>query len=206
MEAYLYEVMKRATVFLVLAQIIIGLRPAAGYEKYLKFLAGIMTVVILLFPVLELIPGKRELSYSAFLEKQEEKMQEMKSMSAEIEKEMSFGSTPENTYLSTMENEIKSKLYEIAGKAGYFVETVEIQGISGETTEGKEKDFSVKILLKPENSGISTVEVDKVKLQGDTDRLETQEKKKEETDWEIEKQIEEALGLETGQVEVDVLE
>ena len=47
MNDYLMEIMKRTSVFMILAQAVIHFRPNPSYEKYFKFLAGVMTIVIL---------------------------------------------------------------------------------------------------------------------------------------------------------------
>ena len=53
MEEYVMEIIRRTSVFLILAQAVVHFRPNPSYEKYFKFLVGIMTIVIFLIPILE---------------------------------------------------------------------------------------------------------------------------------------------------------
>ena len=53
MKTDVFEILKRASVFMILAQAIIHFRPSPVYEKYIRFLAGIMTAVILFLPMME---------------------------------------------------------------------------------------------------------------------------------------------------------
>ena len=79
MEDYLMSIMKRASIFMILSQALIHFRPNPSYEKYLKFLAGIMTTVILIIPVLEWSRSGITEQYSICLEQYRERLQEISS-------------------------------------------------------------------------------------------------------------------------------
>lgn len=201
MERSLYEILQRAAVFLVLAQALIELRPAAGYEKYLKFLAGIMTVVILFFPLGEWLQGKRFLSY-------EELERQWQASASEISRQVNDISglgdaveTPQDTYLSTINDEIKIKLNKIANEKGYHVKSAQIREIPGINGKDEEEEFMLEVLLNPDYSVISTIKVDKIKLEG-----ESEDRERSETETELAKVMAEALGMAEERMEVRIVE
>lgn len=49
------EVIKKAGIFMILAQTILHLCVSESYEKYIKMLVGLITAILLFFPILELI-------------------------------------------------------------------------------------------------------------------------------------------------------
>ena len=49
------EIIKKAGIFLVLAQTVLHLCVSETYEKYIKMLVGLITAILLIFPVIDLI-------------------------------------------------------------------------------------------------------------------------------------------------------
>ena len=49
------EMIKKAGIFLILAQTVLHLCISETYEKYIKMLVGLITAILLIFPVIELI-------------------------------------------------------------------------------------------------------------------------------------------------------
>lgn len=49
------EMIKKAGTFLILAQTVLHLCVSETYEKYIKMLVGIITAILLIFPVIDLI-------------------------------------------------------------------------------------------------------------------------------------------------------
>lgn len=120
MEDYLLTVMKRASIFMVLAQAVIHFRPNPSYEKYFRFLVGIMTVVILAVPMMELTRSGIDVRYEESLKAYERRVEEAlsgQSVDALVSRDL---------YLSEMEGEIKTKLNNYTKQKGYSVDTVTI--------------------------------------------------------------------------------
>jgi len=49
------EMIKKAGIFLILAQTVLHLCVSETYEKYIKMMVGLITAILLIFPVIELI-------------------------------------------------------------------------------------------------------------------------------------------------------
>ena len=49
------EIIKKAGIFLILAQTVLHLCVNETYEKYIKMIVGLITAILLIFPVIELI-------------------------------------------------------------------------------------------------------------------------------------------------------
>lgn len=49
------EMIKKAGIFLILAQTVLHLCVSETYEKYIKMLVGLITAILLIFPVIDLI-------------------------------------------------------------------------------------------------------------------------------------------------------
>lgn len=49
------EIIKKAGIFLILAQTVLHLCVSETYEKYIKMLVGIITAILLIFPVIDLV-------------------------------------------------------------------------------------------------------------------------------------------------------
>lgn len=199
MEEYIMTIMKRASIFMILAQALIQFRPNPSYEKYLKFLAGIMTVVILVIPVMELFHRDIAEQYEAYMDQYMERLQEASGQ------ELSIAATPSQTYFYTLEEKIKTKLNNYASENGYCVESAEIWGISENGKMQEEDGYKIKLRLLPEKREISTVKVDKIKLQGENPDA---EKIPADTAEEaaLRKEMSDLLGIEEDKVEVEIVE
>lgn len=121
MENYLLTIMKRASIFMVLAQAIIHFRPNPSYEKYFRFLVGIMAVVILAIPLMELTRSGMGGQYEESLKAYERKIGEA------LAGQPYDVPIPQELYLSEMEGEIKSKLNNYTEREGYSVKTVDME-------------------------------------------------------------------------------
>lgn len=120
MEDYLLTVMKRASIFMVLAQAVIHFRPNPSYEKYFRFLVGIMTVVILAVPMMELTRGGIDAQYEESLKAYESRIKEA------LSRRPVDTLVSRDLYLEEMEKEIKTKLNNYTKQKGYFANTVKI--------------------------------------------------------------------------------
>ncbi|MBQ7766966.1 MAG: stage III sporulation protein AF [Lachnospiraceae bacterium] len=49
------EIIRKAGIFMILAQTILHLCVNESYEKYIKMLVGLITAILLIFPIFELI-------------------------------------------------------------------------------------------------------------------------------------------------------
>lgn len=155
-----FEIMKRASIFMILAQTIIYFRPQESYEKYLRFLIHLMLIVVLFFPVVELVnhsAGNRmQSSLSAYMSQMEQLMDGMKDMTIEEFPQ-------ENTYISTIQEEVKIRLNNYSSQTGYVVENAEIRYAEEESQKINGSDTKIYITVKSCSEAISTIKVDKVK-------------------------------------------
>lgn len=155
-----FEIMKRASIFMILAQTIIYFRPQESYEKYLRFLIHLMLIVVLFFPVVELVnhsAGNRmQSSLSAYMSQMEQLMDGMKDMTIEEFPQ-------ENTYISTIQDEVKIRLNNYSSQTGYVVENAEIRYAEEESQKINGSDTKIYITVKSCSEAISTINVDKVK-------------------------------------------
>lgn len=155
-----FEIMKRASIFMILAQTIIYFRPQESYEKYLRFLIHLMLIVVLFFPVVELVnhsAGNRmQSSLSAYMSQTEQLMDGMKDMTIEEFPQ-------ENTYISTIQEEVKIRLNNYSSQTGYIVENAEIRYAEEESQKINGSDTKIYITVKSCSEAISTIKVDKVK-------------------------------------------
>ena len=177
MEEYLMTLIKKTSIFMILAQAFIHFRPSAVYEKYFKFLIGIMTTVILVIPVMELFHSGTLIEYQ---EKLHYYMEELEKVATQ---ELPEAVSPETEYLSIMSEEVKTRLNKMLLEEGYQLKDVEI------TEEGMIKLLLVSI--GKENSDIQIPEI-------------TLSKSNEEKD--LERRAMEVLELETDGVEVEIVE
>lgn len=165
MAEQLMEMMKRIAVFTVVAQTILHFRPNKSYEKYLKMLIGIMLLAIFTVPLMELFQENSIREYELLLEGYEKSIDRM------YETSDFTLNLKEETYLYTLEEEIKDRFNIISKNYDYTVETVNLSGVSDLYEDNGKADVvregCVEVTLKARNDGISTVQVDKIKLQGD---------------------------------------
>lgn len=185
MEDYIMTIIKRVSVFMILAQVFIHFRPSPVYEKYFKFLIGIMTTIMLVLPVTELFC---EGSMERYQQQMTYYINELEQRSAN---ELPDFVSPDASYLTSIEQEVKSRLNKSLSRDGYIVEEIELQ----------EKEMKVKAYLRASQNAASTIYIEKVeKIQLEETERETRSEK------ELRLEIAKILELEEESVEVEIIE
>ncbi len=197
-------IMKRASIFMILAQALIHFRPNPSYEKYVKFLAGIMTIVILVIPIMELFQDGAAERYDEYLLQYMERLQEISGEEAAADMDIE----PSRTYIGMVEKEIKTKLNNYEFQDGYRVKSVEIQGIL-QDGNAAEEDCHIKIVLTSGGNHIAEVKIDQIKLQETTSENDDEQEQDGQEENKISKLRQELAGLlgtDEDQLEVEVIE
>lgn len=224
MEEYIMEIMKRTSVFLILAQAIIHFRPNPSYEKYFKFLVGIMTIVLLVIPLLELLHSDIGIRYTACMNHYTAALAEM------TETELT-GQTPApaELYLEEMGEEIRAKLQGYAWERGYQITAAQLQEMTvGDLTDGAEDGggYRVRVQMRPQNknaagmaaeaessknqaeqavnpiSGVTDITIEEIQIGEKTDKTGT----RRETELEFRRAFANLLGIEEDRLEVEIHE
>ncbi len=121
----IFSVIKKASVFLIGAQLILHLKPNGLYEKYLKFIVHLMALTLFMMPLLKLFGQTDEKAFSKSLAGYEEMMQE------DMMQINYICDLSEEKRREIYEREIKSKLNnaydENSTEAPANIETVEIE-------------------------------------------------------------------------------
>ena len=121
----IFSVIKKASVLLIGAQLILHLKPNGLYEKYLKFIVHLMALTLFMMPLLKLFGQTDEKAFSKSLAGYEEMMQE------DMMQINYICDLSEEKRREIYEREIKSKLNNIYGEnstgAPTPIETVEIE-------------------------------------------------------------------------------
>lgn len=121
----IFSVIKKASVFLIGAQLILNLKPNGLYEKYLKFIVHLMALTLFMMPLLKLFGQTDEKAFSKSLAGYEEMMQE------DMMQINYICDLSEEKRREIYEREIKSKLNNIydenSTEASGHIETVEIE-------------------------------------------------------------------------------
>ncbi|MBO5292616.1 MAG: stage III sporulation protein AF [Lachnospiraceae bacterium] len=164
MEQQLFEWLKRASLFVILAQMTVHFSPRPVYEKYLKLLVSLMTMTVLIFPILNLVKGGISEQFQTELNQYEIQMKQL------VQKTPTCDILDEERYLSTISDEIKSKLNKISNKTGYVVKTLEIQGILENNALEEKQNQKLRMVVESRDSAISTTKVDKIKCSGNPDK------------------------------------
>lgn len=141
MKTDVFEILKRASVFMILAQAIIHFRPSPVYEKYIRFLAGIMTAVILFLPMMEVFRKGVQYDYWDSLAKCREKVEK-----ASLEN-LSVQDISDNTYIQTVEEEIRDTVNESLADENIKVSRVELLGVIG-GRDGKTEKTGIRIYMR----------------------------------------------------------
>lgn len=141
MKTDVFEILKRASVFMILAQAIIHFRPSSVYEKYIRFLTGMMTAVILFLPMMEVFrEGMGEDYWNTLAEYKEQ----IENVSLD---NLSVRDTSGSTYLQTVEEEIRNTLNEALTDKNIRADRVELLGVvDGE--EGKTGRSGIRIYMR----------------------------------------------------------
>ena len=194
MEEYVMEIIRRTSVFLILAQAVVHFRPNPSYEKYFKFLVGIMTIVIFLITILEIFQGGVREQYMACMKVYTEKLTELSGEEAEL------AMSPSDTYLEQMGEEIKAKLSDCAAEQGYRIQKAEILGVSEQ--QEMADAYRLKIYVTSKETEIILPEVEEVRL-GEERERDTEDRSKEMA---FQAAFAEVLGVEDGRLEVEIIE
>lgn len=121
----IFSVIKKASVFLIGAQLILNLKPNGLYEKYLKFIVHLMALTLFMMPLLKLFGQTDEKAFSKSLAGYEEMMQE------DMMQINYICDLSEEKRREIYEREIKSKLNNIydenSTEVPGHIETVEIE-------------------------------------------------------------------------------
>lgn len=121
----IFSVIKKASVFLIGAQLILQLKPNGLYEKYLKFIVHLMALTLFMMPLLKLFGQTDEKAFSKSLAGYEEMMQE------DMMQINYICDLSEEKRREIYEREIKSKLNNIydenSTETPANIETVEIE-------------------------------------------------------------------------------
>ncbi len=141
MKTDVFEILKRASVFMILAQAIIHFRPSPVYEKYIRFLAGIMTAVILFLPMMEVFRKGVQYDYWDSLAKCREKVEK-----ASLEN-LSVQDISDNTYIQTVEEEIRDTVNESLADENIKVSRVELLGVI-DGRDGKTEKTGIRIYMR----------------------------------------------------------
>lgn len=189
MEDYVMTMIKRTSIFMVLAQILLHFRPSPDYEKYFRFLTGMMTALMLFLPMSEAF---QKGSMEAYQEQMAYYIQELEQMSLS---KLPQVETPEMNYLSTQEEEIKCRLNKCELIEGYVIREVRLDGIEKgriQISAGLPEDLEAEICIP------------KVQLSENDGRNSTKEKS-ERAD-KLQKQIAQLLEVGEECVEVELIE
>ena len=138
MKTDVFELLKRASVFMILAQAVIHFSPSPVYEKYIRFLAGIMTVVILFLPLMEQL---RRGVADEYWDSLAEYRQQVEKTSRE---NFSMRDISNNAYVQAAEEEIKETLNRSLTGEEVSVSRVELIG----TMDGTGKEATIKIVVR----------------------------------------------------------
>lgn len=121
----IFSVIKKASIFLIGAQLILHLKPNGMYEKYLKFIVHLMALTLFMMLLLKLFGQTDEKAFSQSLAGYEEMMQE------DMMQINYICDLSEEKRQEIYTREIKSKLNNIYGEnpteAPAPIETVEIE-------------------------------------------------------------------------------
>lgn len=197
-----FEIMKRASIFMILAQTILYFRPQESYEKYLRFLIHLLLIAVLFFPVVDLLnhsAGSRmQSSLAAYTRQMEQLMDGVESI--EIE-----GFVQDNSYISTLSEEVKIRLNNYSEQTGYLVKSVEIEGIRQTKEMDSGSEVKLYITVTTSSDAVSTIKVDKVKCTGNTVEKEENDRKSRiprEQEQRLKAQYAQILGMEQSDLEV----
>ena len=71
---HVLEIIKKAGIFLILAQTVLHLSVSEVYEKYLKMVVGLITAIMLLLPIINFVREDGLESFDKYREKYETEM------------------------------------------------------------------------------------------------------------------------------------
>lgn len=193
MEDYIMTMIKRTSIFMVLAQVLVHFRPSPDYERYFKFLTGMMAALMLFLPVRELFCRGSMEAYQkemlSYLEELEQAAASEKMQIEELEVE-----TPESVCLSANEEEIKNRLNKTLSKDGYVVSSMDLSEIQ----EGR-----VRLCVGKGEKENGKIVISRVRIR-EGGEAEANEEEKQERVY-LQEKIAECLEIGTECVEVELI-
>ena len=154
MKTDVFEILKRATVFMILAQAVIHFRPSPVYEKYIRFLTGIMTAVILFLPMMEVFRGGMREDYWDSLAECREQIEKVSL------ENLSVQDISGSAYIRTVEEEIRDMINVSLEDEGIRAGRVELLGVI-DGKEGNPQKSGIRIYIQ-ENTGKNKITVDTI--------------------------------------------
>ena len=188
------ETIRRVGLFLVVAQMIVHLSPEKRYEKYIRLIAGVIVLTMLIGPL-------REAPEDLWLQIQREMDADTGRRLASLTEGGASGWNGEslpNRYEETLSNEIKSKINNIVSKQGYQIEEVSWK---------EEGEAYLCVIVRKEEQECGTGSADaigiepvRVELGGEKPQTESSDESEEAA--QLGKEIGDALGMEENSVKV----
>lgn len=168
MREQLFEILRRASLFVIAAHALLPFCPQERYEKYLNWFVCLMTFALLFFPLLQLFSSGRSGTLADELTEYDIQIRQLMKDPPE------WPSLDETAYLSTISDEIKTRINRLQEETGYAVKSVEIRRFPASGANGAQSGKTLKIVVERAQTGISTTPVDKIKcgINGD-DRTST---------------------------------
>lgn len=188
------ETIRRVGLFLVIAQMIVHLSPEKRYEKYIRLIAGVIVLTMLIGPL-------REAPEDIWVQIQEE-------MDADTERQLVGltesgasgwnGESLPNRYEETLNNEIKSKINNNISEKGYQIEEVSWK---------EEGEAYLCVIFRKEDQecgtgGADAIGIEPVRVELGGEEIQTEQDDGSEEETRLEKEIGDALGMEEDRVKV----
>lgn len=188
------ETIRRVGLFLVVAQMIVHLSPEKRYEKYIRLIAGVIVLTMLIGPL-------REAPEDIWVQIQEE-------MDADTERQLVGltesgasgwnGESLPNRYEETLNNEIKSKINNNISEKGYQIEEVSWK----EEGEAYLCVIFRKVDQECGTGGADAIGIEPVRVELGGEEIQTEQDDGSEEETRLEKEIGDALGMEEDRVKV----
>ena len=152
----LIELIKRIGIFMIAAQAVLHFTPGQKYEKYIKLIVGMMVLLQFVMPLRSILNGT-EIDWNAQMEEME-RMLETEGLTDET----AGSSSVADAVISSLENEIKSKLNNEIPEEDYVIASVRVyMKVSGGTLlEGADSDW--KLSDRQRETGTRQYELEKV--------------------------------------------
>lgn len=188
------ETIRRVGLFLVVAQMIVHLSPEKRYEKYIRLIAGVIVLTMLIGPL-------REAPEDLWVQIQREMDADTGRRLASLTEGGASGWNGESLphrYEETLSNEIKSKINNIVSKQGYQIEEVSWK---------EEGEASLCVIVRKEDQecgtgGADAIGIEPVRVELGGEKPQTESGDESEEAAQLGKEIGEALGMEENGVKV----
>ena len=166
MQSQLLKSIQMGMVLLVIIETIIQCIPSGKYVKYARLIAGVIFTAFCMNTVMQLVGNEDTDSFFTIMDEYENDIGKMQ----EKAEEQSING--ENYVISTTCNQIKSKINNYISVDNYKATKVEItenKGLEEESYAQQLDGVVLKVYMSSNEKILSTIQVDKVKLQGDND-------------------------------------